>query len=408
MEKQALEKLKKARAHLLLSSIYDQAIIGSISIKFPFVAAESFQGYKIETAATNGMVIVFNPEYIDKLSLKECMFLIAHETMHSMFLHHTRRAGRDFEKWNIAGDHIINDILISDQIGTPINGALFDPKFHGLNIEYVYRLISDQGDQPGSSDQPGDQGADPGSSDQPGDQGDKKTIDSPAGGVIDAPADFNTADLSADIKNTITSAINMAEKAFPGSGKGSRIKKLLEDIRAPKVSWQNLLKQWFDGHDKTDFSFSRPRYSDNYILPGLHSEALGKIIVAMDVSKSVLEHAGAIESFQSEIITLRDQFQFETELIYFHSEIERVENFQRHEKIEIKIIETGGTQLQPVLDYISDNGLINQISGLLVFTDMEIFDFPEQEPGYKILFIQYGDQDYYKTDIGQTIKINNV
>ena len=68
-----------------------------------------------------------------------------------MLLHHIRRAGRKVDIYNQAGDYIINDILIGDNIGDVIPGILFDPKYHGLNIEHVYKIIMDQ-DQAGADD----------------------------------------------------------------------------------------------------------------------------------------------------------------------------------------------------------------------------------------------------------------
>lgn len=387
--KLALEKLTRARSRLLLSDNYDMSVIGSLSIKYPFIAAEKYQGYTIETAATNGINIVFSPGYIEKLSLKHCIFLIAHETLHCMFLHHTRRAGRDVGTWNKAGDYIINDILISDQIGDVMPDILFDPKYHGLNIEHVYKMLTDDS-QTGDDDQPDDD----------------KIINNPAGGVIDIPKDLNPADIESELKQALTSADIFAEKAAPGTSAGSLIKKIIQEIRAPGADWRQLFKNWFDANNKSDFSFSRPRHSGGYILPGLYSEDLGKLIIAMDVSGSVVNHAGAVESFQNELNIMRESLKFDCDVIYFHSDIERIESFQKHEPIKIEVIETGGTKLKPVLDYIFDTGLKNQITGLVVFTDMEIFDFPEFELGYKILFCQYGDQETYKTDIGETIKIN--
>ena len=115
----------------------------------------------------------------------------------------------------------------------------------------------------------------------------------------------------------------------------------------------------------------------------------------------------SIETFQIELNSLKSAYQFDCQLIYFHSTIEKVETYQRHEPIKINVEETGGTRLQSVFDYISENSLQNQISGLIVFTDLEIFDFPKHEPCYKTLFVKYGDSQYLAmAPIGETIKID--
>jgi len=407
-----IEKLKRSRTHLLLSSGYDSAIIGSLSIKYPFVPANEYKGIKIDTAATNGAVIVFNPNYIDTLSHSQTIFLIAHETMHCMLCHHLRRAGRKLETWNHAGDYVINEILIADKIGEPISGALFEPKYHGQNTESVFKQLYQEEQQKEESQDPAgddEKNSDDGAqNDFASGSGAVQTISDPAGGVIDAPAGDNPADIESELKENLITAEKFAEKsAGPGSGKGSILKRLLDTITAPKANWKDILKQWFDSNDKTDFSFIRPRHgSSGYLLPGLYSESLGKVLIAIDVSGSVLGCQGAIESFQSEINSLRESMQFDSEVIYFHSRVERVETFGRHETITIEVKETGGTRLKSVFDYISDNGLANQITGLIVFTDLEIDDFPRHEPSFKTLFVKYGNRPYCeRAPIGETINI---
>ena len=85
MESQAMEKLKRARTHLLLSNNFDQTVIGSISMQYPLIETDNYQGKVIKTAATNGVNIFFNPEYVNGLNHKQSVFLIAHETMNSTF-----------------------------------------------------------------------------------------------------------------------------------------------------------------------------------------------------------------------------------------------------------------------------------------------------------------------------------
>jgi len=449
IEKTALNKMIKARSHLL----FDNPFIGSQAIKYNLIPTIEYNGKTVRTACIDGKNIAFNPEYVNQLPFNQVKFLLAHEAFHCMLKHHVRRSGRDFETWNKSGDYIINDILINENIGEKIDGICFDEKYNGLNTEKVFKELyqekqeskkqkqadqnqdnnggssqdnsdsdnSDNSQDQSENEQTSDISDDSSQSDGNGQdtKQDDKTDDSgqdiandPAGSVIDCPSDMDQADIDSDIKESIQSALNYAKKA--GKEPGQKVKDLISEILAPSANWKELLKQWIDSTDKTDVSYIRPIDRHNgYYSPGYYSEGLNKIVLAIDVSGSVLSAPNAINAFQSEINELKNVFQMEIDLIYFHSNIERIETYQKHEDIKIEVIETGGTKLMPVIEHIRDNGLNNQIAGLIVFTDLEIFDFPETETGYKTLFVKYGNrQGYHKREridtspIGETIKID--
>jgi len=416
IEKTALNKMIKARTHLL----FDNPFIGAQAIKYNLIPSENYNGIQVNTAMTNGKEIVFNPAYINQLSFNQVKFLLAHESFHCMLGHHVRRSGRDHETWNNAGDYVINDILLSEKIGEEINGLLIDSKYSGQNTESVFKDLYQEKQDQNSQKNTGDS-IDSQAKSSPGARGEvengtsqgnetdisQKVAKGPAGDVIDAPKDLTTAEIESELKESIQSAMNYTKKA--GKLPGPKIQKMIGEILAPKANWKDLLKQWIDSTDKTDVSFIRPKdHGTGYFSPGYYSEGLNRIIIAIDISGSVLSVPKAIEIFQSEINSLKNAYQFDCQVIYFHSKIEKIETYQRHEQIKIHIEETGGTQIKPVFDYIQDNGLNNQISGLIVFTDLEICDFPKHETGYKTLFVKYGDSQYLeKAPIGETITIKD-
>ena len=375
------QKIKKARARLLL----DYPFYGALAIRLDMVPAVNAGKHQIDTAATDGKAIYYNELYIDSLTHNELIFLLAHEIGHVLFKHHTRRAGREPKTWNQAGDHAINLILSKEKIGTVIQGALVDKRFQNMATEQIFKILQDQGGQGKKN------------------QKDSNTIDDPCGGVIDRPKDQEPAELESDLKESIQNAMQHAARA--GKEPGQAIQSIVKNLIAPKANWRELLKNWISSQDQTDFSFVRPsnRSNNGYIMPGLYSESIGKIVIAIDTSGSVLSYQGAVDSFQVEINSLRRSFQTDIELLYFHKDIYKIDNFQKYQDIKINITETGGTRIKPVFDHVKSNG---QISGLIVFTDMEIFDFPKNDPRYPLLWLQYGNIGY-STNTGTTIKINN-
>ena len=88
-------------------------------VKYPFFGSVvASVGYKenkdISTAGTDGEIIYYNPEYLEKLSVEEQTFIFAHEVCHIAFNHILRSEGKDHELWNIATDGVINQFLKRD------------------------------------------------------------------------------------------------------------------------------------------------------------------------------------------------------------------------------------------------------------------------------------------------------
>ena len=146
------DRLAKARIKLVL----DHPFYGVISMQLPVVWTD-----KVPTAAVDGRHMYFNPEFVHGLTDLQLVFLIAHECMHLMLNHCTRRGNRDPKRWNIAGDYIGNEFLINDRIGEFIPGGLYDPSLTEnltLSTEQVYDKIPEHGGNEGdaSGDQPGE------------------------------------------------------------------------------------------------------------------------------------------------------------------------------------------------------------------------------------------------------------
>jgi len=128
--KVALDRVMKARAELIFTRTFYGVLVGQVapqmSDKFP-------------TAATNGRVHFFNPDFINSLPQDEVLGTQAHESEHDARRHGTRRGGRDPKKWNQACDWAINIDLVDQGFKLP-KGALIDPRFRGFSAEEIYRI----------------------------------------------------------------------------------------------------------------------------------------------------------------------------------------------------------------------------------------------------------------------------
>ena len=108
-------------------------------IKYPtfgsVIANLEFQASRdIETAGTDGKVLLYNPKFLDRWNEKQQMFLLAHEICHVAFDHIYRSEGKDKELWNTATDSVINALLQQDGLEMParkkeINGEIKTVKY---------------------------------------------------------------------------------------------------------------------------------------------------------------------------------------------------------------------------------------------------------------------------------------
>ena len=99
----AAERIRKARTSLLL----DHPFFGSLLFRL-----KSEECRSIPTMATNGVVLRYNPAFVDTLNAATLAGVLAHEVMHPALKHHTRRAKRDPRRWNEACDYAINPLLL--------------------------------------------------------------------------------------------------------------------------------------------------------------------------------------------------------------------------------------------------------------------------------------------------------
>jgi len=100
---------------------------------------------KIPTAATDGLVLYFNEDFLFSLSSSEQNALMLHEVLHMALLHVSRRESRDPHIWNIAADIVVNDLIQRNTNFKLPKGAIIDNQFRDKSVEYIYeKLLKDE------------------------------------------------------------------------------------------------------------------------------------------------------------------------------------------------------------------------------------------------------------------------
>ncbi len=329
------DKLEKAKTQLVLHHTFFATLLMSM----PLISDKS-----IPTAATDGTKILYNPDFLNKLTVEEIMFVLAHEVMHIALLHPFRREGRDFKKWNQAADHAENHILIDAGFTIPKIGILADPQYKGMHAEKVYAAMS-EGKEDGSD---GEGGFRDECRDAPGDQADK-------------------AQAEAKAQSKIMQAAKMAQMAgqLPGS-----LKELVDEVLKPKVNWREELRRFMTAVLKTDQSWARGQrrfLAEGLYLPAMSSEGMGEIVVGVDTSGSCWDQ---VPEFLAEVSAIAAECRPEkVHVIYCDTQVNRHDEYEAGQEIEMSKCGGGGTDLTKMFEYVGMKGITPQVCVFL--SDLE-------------------------------------
>lgn len=346
--------LTKAKAGLII----DQPFFASLLLAMPLVEKK-----EIPTMATDGETIWFNPEWINTLTQSELTFVLAHEVLHGVFLHMFRRGEKNHNKWNVAGDYIINNILVQERVGTMPKGGLHNPslvKQGNETTEGVYALLPKETEEKGA----GDEG---GAMDQ----------------VLDAAKDqAQTAQKEAEMRVKIIQAKNAAKM----QGKLSAgLERLVADLVKPKIDWRAALRNFLSKRAKIDYSFAKPRrrfMTADFILPSLSGQQIGKIAIAVDCSGSVDDKT--LATFEAEIQSILETVKpTSIDVLYFDTEImPGRETFENGEDFKLNARGGGGTAFSPIFKALNTE---QDIEACIVLTDLQCNDFGPA-PAYPVLW----------------------
>jgi predicted metal-dependent peptidase len=353
------EKLSKAKAKLIMR----QPFFASLCCTMPLVENKNLA---IPTMATDGKTIWFDPGFVEQCSVDEIVFVLCHEVSHKVFAHMFRRGQRDPVKWNIAGDFIINNMLIGDSVGSPPQGVLHDPQLvvdGGGTTDGVYNLLPDPPKQGGKGGGKGHQQWD-------------ECMDSPGDAAEQAAAE-------AEAKVQIAQAAQAAKMC----GKlGANLERFVDLALKPKVAWQDVLRRFISAKAKVDYSYARPKrrfLAEDLYLPSLTGERLGELVVAVDCSGSISQQE--INEFAAEILAIhQDCRPTDLHLVYFHHEVSRVDSFGQDDTPHITPNGTGGTAFSPIFKEIDKRDF--HPAACVVLTDLCCSDFGPV-PEYPVLWV---------------------
>ena len=355
-------KISRCVTRLLLSHPF----WGSIALGTQFIKSDS-----TKTMETNGKWIKWGPAFVDSMTEPETMGVIVHELCHIVLKHHLRCGDKSPKKWNYATDYAINLIIRKDGFELP-DGALLDHDFVNMMAEKIYGIIPDPPEDPAW------------------------------GLVSDEGIDGEEA---AEMEAEIDQRIMVAASAAKNVGKLPHfIEGIIAQMEQSQVVWQDKVRRFFCGDQPDDYSYRRPERKAYHhlglIAPSVERRGAGNIIVGWDTSASVGDDIQ--RHFLGEMNALSQEVGFESiTLIYCDTHVNYVERFEKGDEITLFNCKSrGGTNVQPVFDYVRDHDL--PVDHMIYLTDLEVWDFPKSVD-FPLLWVSSSPSA--KAPIGETVTI---
>jgi predicted metal-dependent peptidase len=410
-EKDAATKLAAARTRLIL----DKPFLGALVLRLPMEVAHGW----CKTTATDMRTFYYNPAYIDKLSLSQTEFVLAHEALHCALSHFVRRGHRVQRKWDLACDFAVNPLLHQDGLMPPPEAVILN-QFENMTAEEIYPCLADdldnetldqhlydqqsEGGQGGDSpetppdDAPPQETSGSGGGGSPekqeGGGGAEKETRAGSDGEGAQPKNGPPQPLTTQEREELAQkwqqyVASAAQQAAAAGKLGGAMARLVETWLQPKLPWRTLLAHYFFESARADYNYMRPsRREGDMIMPSLKSPH-SDMVVALDTSGSIND--SEISEFASEINAIKGALPVRITLLACDAKLneggpwiyEPWEDFI----LPKRFTGGGGTSFEPVFHWVDEQGLRPDV--LVYFTDA-IGDFPKQAPGYPVLWLVKG------------------
>lgn len=379
--------------------------------KFPFFAALMMDRMTVRlcdddampTCATDGRYIIINPEFFESLGIHEQVFALCHEVGHAMFRHMPRAKeyqtlgfrGTKFlpRLYNVAGDYVINDLLVQGSVGAIRDEWLHNPdKYTGdMHVDDVYWDLFQQLPpevQQGMKDL--QEGKLPGAGDG---QGSFDEHLEPEG-----HEDIE----SMEWKEAIAAAAQAAKMV---GNLPANLEKFIDSVLEPEVNWRDELRTSVVrcvGRDTSTWAKPNRRrlYDPGVYTPGVTGYGAGEVWVWMDTSGSISqsEYMAYFAELTEILSTCHPEALF---LGFCDAAVNKVVRLDMPEELDEwtkKIPGGGGTDFRPPWSYMKKNGARPDV--VVYLTDM-YGPFPDDSP-WQTIWVATSDQ---QAPFGKTIQL---
>lgn len=422
--------MQKASANLKVRQV--RTALGGIS---PFFAAiglrmDIYFDPSVKTCTTDGRTIRVNEAWFETLDFDHSVGLLAQKSLQCALNHHIRMVGRDAALANRASQFVVNLEVLDAGYLLP-KDHLWNPIYKGLSLERVYNILDQQREEAERNDESTEEGAGEEYETENAGQGDDDESDGQeegegdesqgagdeegegeGGGSADGDGDGNpdqadyggcgsiqtprndkgnpsdTAELAQHQHEWEVAAreAEMVQRRI-GDMPGAALL-VSEQLNEGQQDWRVILRAWMRSIIARGYTWlpsdRRFAHKGEY-LPALSSKRIGMLGIGSDSSGSVLTQRQVMLITDEMNSALMEMMPRSTEIVYCDTVIQAIDVYTDQEyPIVLHFKGGGGTKCSPIFDYFDDAE--QRPVGVIVFTDLEIDDFPAMQPAYPVLW----------------------
>ncbi len=367
------KKIYRARIGMMI----DSPFYGHIALQLTLCRKEDLNP---KTMATDGYKLYWHPEFIASIEEEKLKGVIAHEVMHLVLMHLTRRQSRDHRRFNEACDYAVNDLVLKE-FELP-DWVLKNPAFADKSAEWIYGQIPEreEGDIVITLDSHAEWGqGDPDDDDGEGGDGEGGSDANGAGGLDG---------LEQRIKELVATSAAQARNRgkLPG-----HLKELIDGVLQPKLNWKLILEDMICSQAKTDYTLfpANKKYLWRGIyLPGITGTEIN-IAVAIDTSGSI--SAQVMNKFIGLVMGICDSYdEYTIYLMTCDAQIHQTWELHPFEPLPTLLEGRGGTDFRPPFKEAEKYPFITS----LVYLTDGYGPFPDKPPSFGTIWVSTTDVEY--------------
>ena len=417
----------------------EQPFFGSLALRLPLRPDPTR-----ETLASDGRELRYSPAWAARTDADRIKAAVARVVFACALKHHTRRGGRDPERWQRASQLVTHGELRRAGFVLPADAEAWED----VSVEDAYERLAGEAGEPGGQDAsgkpddgagesgpsgcggegtagdeaPGNGGGDsggpsggsgsasdadaassPGGDGPPGDGGPPappshdpagtgEVMDAAARGEDDgAPSGGAPLDVAAEEQawdEAMHQAVSLAKAQ--GSRPG-RVEETLRDAHRSRLDWRTLLRQHLVSAARDDYRWSVPnrRFIDaGLYLPSMRSEGLGALAVLIDTSRSL--DPDTLARFWTELRAVAGELRPDPlVVVQVDTEVQDTAVYRFGDLPETLAVRgRGGTDFRPGFAWLAREGVAPECC--LYLTDMECDRYPAAPPPFPVLWCNWG------------------